>query len=310
MALSVHNFHDVTMGLPPICVFSDLKSIFPILFAYSEQTAALDIIDSGGMPEIAHGPWFRDNLTDEQQKALGSVPYMKCPSRRSGVQILTTSNFAGPRGDYAAVVTKEYQGFNYWHDFCYFASNGNPDHWGALRFFCGPFRMAQLTISGTRTDSSDADGTSQHDFSFVKSWLPQYNMSLWQDGSSNQLIFGEKFIPSWAVGCNSPSWDGNNTWDQSYLHVWASEGVFGATRFVDPTTASYPPLARSPDEAAVTVETPATSHWGKYGFGSCHPKTVNFALGDGSVRAIMVSVPPEMIYQLSHVSDGNVVSLP
>ena len=321
IALSVHTFHGVRGGLPPICVFANMKSIFPILFSYSEQQAVLDIIDvrkpgDHWGAEQAHGSWFyRDNsdLTDEQRKALGSVPYMKCPSRRSGVQILTSGYFAGPRGDYAAVVTKREPSSpgGTPHLYCIISTEGA----ARLEMFRGPFRLPVLTFSGAVRGGGPplgglvADGANEFDYDKITSWMPQHQMSLWQDGTSNQIIFGEKFIPSWAVGIETTSWDGAATWDQTYLTNWPNDGVFGMSRFVQDVP-GYPPIARSPDDPGVTPETPATSYWGRYAFGSNHPMTCNFALGDGSVRAVSVTILPKIIADMSDVCDGNTVSLP
>ena len=40
------------------------------------------------------------------------------------------------------------------------------------------------------------------------------------------------------------------------------------------------------------------------GFGSYHPGGANFAFGDGSVRFLSESTPPEMLQQLGHRADG------
>jgi hypothetical protein len=139
---------------------------------------------------------------------------------------------------------------------------------------------------------------------------------LWQDGTTNQLIFGEKHIPTWALGQGvsaTPSWDGMSSWDNSYLFTWPGEFAFGCTRLVVtmPNNAPWPVIARSAAEPAIPVNTnAATMGWGQYGFGSNHPGTVNFALGDGSIRGVSVTVLPSLIVDLSDVNDGNSVSLP
>jgi prepilin-type processing-associated H-X9-DG protein len=51
--------------------------------------------------------------------------------------------------------------------------------------------------------------------------------------------------------------------------------------------------------------------WGiDFGFGSSHPGTLNFALGDGAVRGVSVTTHPRILADLSIVNDGNAVSLP
>jgi len=317
IALSVHNFHDTRDGLPPIVIFANWKSIFPILFPYSEQQAALDIIDANRpgttypAGEQPHGSWFNLSLNDEERKALCSVPYMKCPSRRAGMQMATSLYYAGPRGDYAVVVTKEatpdFTVQEDWDKYCVINDDA-----GLRESFRGPFRLPTLTFWG---DGHANWGSNPGDYQYITNWAPRHQMSLWQDGSSNQIIFGEKFIPFWALGLDEtsgpPKVNEAVTWDQPYVTSWTEDGAYGTARFVQDVTGS-PPLARSPYEADVAVNSMASKspNFGKYGFGSHHPGICNFAIGDGAVRSVSVTILPKVVVDLSNVCDGNIVSLP
>ena len=315
LALAAHNFHDTSGGLPPICIFANFPTIFVLLFPFCEQAAALEIIEAPRVPNTypppqSHGTWFRSAaLTDAQRQALASIPYMKCPSRRSGIQMQTDQGAAGPRGDYAVVVFKrepESNPVDWWHDYgCLSTQVGARPH-----FFRGPFRLPALKFNGT------VDGTNVNHYASVASWLPQHNMSLWSDGSSNQIIFGEKFIPLWGLGLGATpafTWDSSGSWDASYLSTWNNGSALGASRFVNPLP-NYPPIARTPTDPAVpentTGNTASIGYGSRFPFGSHHPKVCNFAFGDGAIRPIMVSVPQDTIVSLCDVMDGATIDLP
>ena len=331
IALSVHTFHSSRDALPPICIFTFCKSIFPILYPYSEQQAAVDIIENESRKvsfplypltkELTTGDWFRKttDLTDEERKALSSVNYMKCPSRRAGVKMLSslppgTGNYAtndewsisiGPLGDYCTVVTKREPAdfpVHCWHHFSYDSTNMG----AAPSTFRGPFRRAALTFS------SGMNATQPGWWTYVTSWTPSDTMSLWADGTSNQIIFGEKHIPAWALESSAYP---EVSWDISYLSGgfdWSGNTGFARVA-LDWPAANFQVIARSPNESGI----PRDGHvndsrifYSQYGFGSNHPGTVNFALGDGSIRGVSVTVPPKVITDLSDVRDGNSTALP
>ena len=325
LGLAVHTFHSARNALPPIGIFVYCKSIFPMLFPYCEQMGAYEIIETGGKAgsmwagstlekEFAHGDWFMNGtgvyLTSQEQNALSSVPFMKCPSRRAGVAMCEVNEpgvylNAGPRGDYCTVVAKrEPAGFpvHGWHFFS-FDATGSGVPAAHLR---GPFRRAALTFS----DGYDA--TNGGFWPWCTSVSLQTSMALWADGTSNQIIFGEKHIPAWAVGASSSP---EYTWDISYLSAgWDWYGNTGFARVaLDWPDVNFQVIARSPNESGIPTDAhvnDARYHYSQYGFGSSHAGTLNFALGDGSVTSVSVTVPSQLIYRLSDVSDGNPVSLP
>jgi hypothetical protein len=137
-------------------------------------------------------------------------------------------------------------------------------------------------------------------------------MSLWQDGTSNQIIFGEKHIPAWALELDP---QGNTTypwsWDIGYMTAMWDAYVTGFAR-VALDWPGVTPIARSPNDPGVPVDAGVTSDrilHSSYQFGSNHPGVVNFVLGDGSVRGVSVSILPKPLADLANVSDGNTASL-
>jgi len=341
IALSVHTFHSARDGLPPIAIFAWSKSIFPLLWPYCEQQAADDIIEKGvewsdgqRLPmTIMEGYWnWMTKLNAEERNALSSIPYMKCPSRRSGSKMLdigtnppsgTNSTAAGPRGDYCVVIAQR-EGLPYWpglqyDTFTYFdkpASYGSIDMESMRR---GPFRLPSVTFA------PGYDGSDPAHFWGVRSWSLKHTMSLWQDGTSNQIVFSEKHIPTWALEISPSGPFGGNevySWDISYLTTvgWWTNTGFARPMIDDTPTSTYRIIARSPKEptpAAIAAAGGENGYnsggfsWGlDYAIGSYHPGTFGVALGDGSVRGVSVTVTSKLIADLAHVSDGNAVTLP
>ena len=332
IALSVHTFHSSRDGIPPICIFAWSKPIFVLLWPYSEQQAADDIYEKGveGIPiAIMEGYWnWKTKLNDADRNALSSVPYMKCPSRRSGIKMLdvgtnppsgVNSAAAGPRGDYCTVLAQR-EGLPYWpgyqyDTFSYFdATDGGIE--GRRR---SPFRLPSITFN------SGFDGSDPAHFWQVTSWSLKHTMSLWQDGTSNQIVFAEKHIPTWALDIQpSAAFQGNEvySWDISYLTTtgWWTNTGFARPAIDDTPNATYRTIARSskePTAAAIAAAGGENGYnvggfsWGlDYSLGSYHPGTLGVALGDGSVRGVSVTVTSKIIADLAHVSDGNAVTLP
>jgi hypothetical protein len=133
-------------------------------------------------------------------------------------------------------------------------------------------------------------------------------MAWWSDGTSNQLLIGEKHIPPsrlgkcGATGTEKTAYAG----DCSYLPI-SEWGLFTISRpFLRNGTATFP-IHRPKDfddDLTKSVQD-------NIGFGSYHPSICNFLIGDGSVRGIGVETSvTDILVPLSHVSDGRSVSLP
>ena len=217
---------------------------------------------------------------------------------------------AGPRGDYCAVVSQistvpgVWNGHGWWY-FSFHWSNAGITQPAAQR---GPFRLPALTFL------PGYDGSTDNEWMYITSWSPNQTMSLWQDGTSNQVVFGEKFIPSWGLEQSS----GNEfSWDISFsgsLWDWWNSGFARALIDVSNVDPGAQPIARSPNDPSLERNShinPAGSYSNtSFAFGSNHPGTVNFALGDGAVRGVSVTVNKQTIIALGNVNDGISVSLP
>ncbi len=336
IGIAVHNFHDTNGGLPPAGNGPYGPSIFVFLYPYIEQQNLYNLVSSATTtPEVnltnisgmgtflvpvsntlAKNFWKRLGL--EGRKGFAAVSMYRCPSRsRDGLvgeenlMVTHTGYVPGVQGDYAFVCV-----------------TGDPDNladpnsglwWynglvtqSFVDLARGPFRSALIpnpvfTGTSSTTDVLSADSG--------KNWRVRDEISRWQDGTSNQLLFGEKHIPVNRLGKCTDGTEATeilrNSGDCSYLATggtFTSGGHwFGSSRAVYfiSDDVEYPfPLANPNDFADGN---PAYH----YGFGSYHPGVCPFLLGDGSVRAMSVTTPVlPVLYSLAAVADGKAVAVP
>jgi prepilin-type N-terminal cleavage/methylation domain-containing protein len=312
MGLAVHNFHDTYNGCPPYHLEAARAGTFCFLFSFSEQQQLWEMIVNAkdntadkGLNVNLYGNWWQNQLTDAERKAFGSVSWMKCPTRRTGAAIAKGTDQPGPQGDYAVVVyvvdqtiatgkTTSAISPTYWWEYLrdrsYFGTSHTPS-----QYFRGPWVLPNI-------EGSDRN-----------KWTPANSFASWLDGTSNQIIIGEKHIPSNALGeCSIGSGTTDRVFiaDCSYMNT--DQKLWGAMQRV---------VKRYPDTAnLLTTDTKFRSEgrdnnpdWRPndgYGFGSYHSGTVQFLLGDGSVQAISSTVTEDILFMLSDTKDGGVASVP
>ena len=324
IGLAVHNFHDTKGGVPPAGIGGWVSggvndsgyarlSFWGLIYPFVEQPGLYAYIQDRQF-RYPFGPhwWTRDStsstsaMNDEIRKQFGGVSIYRCPSRRGGGVHITpftgqaTDNDPGqnpaygPRGDYGIVFS--YQ----WNQACVdeVASGVSYNRWYAWPHIPtapvtsqrGPFRVVLYAITPTTADSAN-----------FNTWEPRDSMAWWMDGTSNQLLVGEKHIPQSVFEVCGP---GSVHHDCSYLACGASN-MTGMGRLVrNATTDTYDmktdavALARPHGAANATA------------FGSAHPDVVNFLLGDGAVRALPLTTPAVIMAQLGTVDDGNTVRIP
>jgi hypothetical protein len=204
---------------------------------------------------------------------------------------------------------------------------GNTDSWGGSRCSAncvdGPFRIAIITYANGNAGSWDARFTS---------WEARDSIAWWADGTSNQLVIGEKYVPADVIGicdqeiqgydaggnvqnntrktlvdCGMFYWNGNEPF--TYM------GFFTYNRTVNAAGefTGGQPLARGPMQyVQLSAGDGRTfNNWPYFfSFGSSHPGVCNFLIGDASVRGIPVTTDPNLLIHLGVVNDGRAVSLP
>ncbi|MDR1963688.1 MAG: DUF1559 domain-containing protein [Planctomycetaceae bacterium] len=338
IGIAVHNFHDTRNGIVPIELgvggSSETflrASFFVLLYPYAEQQSLYQTIlskDAAGIsgatsrkglnaifyawtPGAATGyskggtiDWW-GLFSPEEQNGF-AVSTFACPTRRGLSQMLekgmeTDKDVPGPLGDYAAVCISDSSTSR-----CWFQHSLMNSHYTGHR---SPLRLALLE---RLISSSDA----ANDFNQC---VPRDTFAWWQDGTSNQLVLGEKHIPSACLGLSKLGNSTGNVALQPYIadqtYIISGRWAAGAARNIIPTNSKlsvatdFPPTDSSP--ANPVSPTTVAYRSGAYGFGSWHPGICQFLIGDGSVRALSNTTHPEnVLVPLADVCDGLPVSLP
>jgi prepilin-type N-terminal cleavage/methylation domain-containing protein len=344
IGIGVHNFHDTSNGVPPLTIGEHRATVLPLLYPFLEQQTLYDLIVSKTYSgasssydvaskeahDLVTGTNFwRLALTDAERNGFGSIPVMRCPTRRGGVAMTKDGGETkdvpthyGPQTDYVAVHTyievppsttgMQTEDFNLYYNASYHIS---PDNTYQIEFQHGPFRTTLLQTAGD-----------------YKTWLPRDTMARWIDGMSNQIIFGEKHLGQdllgvciidsnisfggWAAGWDSTC--SRTCGDCSYMAAGAS--YVGAAYLTtvqfrtnsdgspwrDPSFPIYRPTDFSGLAGTFNQAYAALTN----GFGSWHPGIAQFVLGDGSVRSFSCTVPLSIMAPLADVNDGKIVQIP
>ena len=320
IGLGIHNFHDSMRGIPPAQICVGRASMFPLIYPYIEQNALYEFVmstndvpgvantaNSGGVgcdrrlmditsPEnfdlpVGGSAWW-SGLTEEQRRSFGSVSSYHCPSRRGNRNAITAddASYPGPTADYAMTAAWDQTVWPAPDTWMYFGLEFEPPGNSSsqrLAWFVGPFRPAIITRNTTASPYSMTLWR-------VDSWVPRDDISRFSDGTSNQLLVGDKHIPSGKVGiCHLDGPMG--CWDCSYLTM-------------DRRIAFE--VGRSFDGGPICNDAKMTADPAYMLFGSYHTSVANFLMGDGSVHAVAVTTPQALLQSLQHVNDGKAVSLP
>ena len=334
IGLAVHNFHDTRGGVPPAATGGEHTgtnlithgaysvSFWGLIYPFIEQQNLYDYIQTRGFALSRRwgSVWWTNPSTlstqlmnDEVRRNFGSVPIYQCPSRRGGgaqitpfpEEVASDSGapadlpIYGPRGCYAFVLSAEVPvGFSgtTWMAYCW--SVYNSDGY-AVTPHLGPFRVAMYTTSNDPT-----------------TWKPRDTMAWWADGTSNQILVGEKHLPSRVLNICEPN---VHRPDCSYLACGGADRGKSVAAFVrycstahtDPNHCGNMQCSHVAPFALPTNETigsyaPTASN---PQFGSAHPGVVNFVLGDGSVRSFGQTTPGWVLAALGTVNDGRIVDI-
>ena len=332
LGIAVHNFHDTMLGLPPAVTEIDQPGFWTLIYPFIEQQALYEMIVKRSFVDglgLAGGYWGNSGaagaLTDAERDMFGSVPIYRCPSRRGGgplrvertAMIETTGNSPpGPQIDYAIAFIYDRS----------MASDGAGDfsnHWRCIlpnhvTPHRGPFRV--MICGDPRAPMAETATTGPDVAARIKAWSCRDDLSWLQDGTSNQILIGEKHIPMGRLGlCGNQDGTGavpQNYGDCSYLTSaqWrtAPSGrsfchAFTFNASGEMAFVGSHGIAKLPTDHSTGTDRPMY----EYGFGSYHPGICHFLFGDASVRTAKTTTPAESILaRLTIVNDGEGPPLP
>ena len=303
--LSVHNYHDTYEALPPGITAEWCSTMFPMLYPFMEQQAIYDLYCNGkdrhgrtGVLKYVIGDGYsfwqnepthatRAGLGEQGRRGICSIPIFLCPSRRAGMAMSNPQPpndmgaFPGPQMDYAIPIEIDLTAvsgadISWW----YWWLQMTEANYATVRT---PFHRSVGKLSDTATE-----------------WKARSSLASWQDGTSNQIALGEKHYTHDAPAGTPPDVARIETLgDTTYISGHA--GTTGFSRSFTRTFAGYG-IARGLSDM--------TWHPSVSLFGSAHPGTCNFLIGDGSVRGLPVSTDGTLLVRLANPVDGEAVSLP
>ena len=320
MGLAIHNHHDTKGKIPQGCHSWHRLTMWGYLYPFAEQTnlwnhfVGNDPVTLGNFFWNVNGGWKGVTLTEEEKKGFGAVPYMTCPSRRSGYAAREYDaggnegeTSSGPLTDYCMVASTD---SNSHQNGRATTDDKDPHHY--VRIFrvtlenhCATYQKGFFR-GGKLPGTNEAQPNSEGRDSFARV----------TDGLSNQIVIGEKHIPQDGLGvCNLGGYAAiqangfSECHDCSYLcgADTTSQGYIlrcVAQYWSDDKKTPYSVLAQGidgPYDHLVSSKYAAINS----GLGSWHASGANFLYGDGSVHFLSSTTPQRILGYLATVDDGN-----
>lgn len=280
MGLGVHNFHDTNNGLPMLVRHSGRSSMFVEIMPFLEQVNSYNLLNGANVGGTktnlgVHMDTNWNSLNGDERKALGSIKYMSCPSRRvAGFKDADAGR--GPLADYAVVFVSHDPDAN--GDFTQ-AVSGWWNHYNACDSGHVGWQKGAIQVAMVDCALGDDDR--------ARGARPRSGMERMKDGTSNTLLIGEKHVRGNEFGkcCGGGANDG------SYLYQDNSWREYMMARNIQLR------IGKGPSDTAGNADQ-------GFGFGSYHPGVCHFLRGDGSVASVRNNISHNVLARLGHVSDG------
>jgi prepilin-type N-terminal cleavage/methylation domain-containing protein len=271
IGLAIHNYHDTNLYLPPSRLDKSGGVAWTVLILpYLEQ----DNFYKRWNPKR----WYYDQgATVAEGDAIRATPVkvFYCPTRRS------------PGMDPKVSITGDLPDYPW--------ANSKPHYAGALGDYAcsvGDDMAADFNGNGGNGMMVVATPPWRYEVStpprVLAPWFSQTRFQSIRDGLSNTLLAGEKHIVPGTFGMSQPANLNSNTGDSSIYngdHPWVISRIAGTSHL----------LALNPTTRFLSQ------------FGSWHPGICQFVFGDGSVRALPVTISGVTLSNLARRADGQAV---
>jgi prepilin-type N-terminal cleavage/methylation domain-containing protein len=279
IGLAVHNYHDSVGTLPPLRVTNRTVTWFVLIMPFMEQDALRNL-------------WTPTSDYGAAVNAPGRAFAVKsffCPSRRSagdGIQSESVQVYPGdstPPPNFTASGAVDTR---------FGPANSPPGSVGDYAGCVGtvdnyPGNTNDISWASIRANGMLIQGEAPVGTSFKG--LTRFASVT--DGLSNTFLAGEKHVPQGMFGRLKVG-DGS-----IYNGIWTTY----SGRIAGPDD----PLATGPND--VTPSTRGDAFYARK-FGSYHPGVVQFAFGDGSVKAVRISIDVNNLRRLAVRNDGEVIT--
>jgi len=278
IGLAIHNFHDTKKHIVPVCTGFQHAAAWPAyLMPYMEAKTIQDLITVWG-----------DAMDTSSNGAARNkvVPTLLCPTRRPSAGLAINDDnravmdYAGCGGTGLTSV----------------ASYGRKRSQGNDGAIVVPESVVR-----------DADGTGGNDVRVE--YKGTIDFGAVKDGLSNTVFVGERHVPSQHLGMKNPL-----QFDGEYLRSKINnDGDYHSRGWTIRRAGPGCTLRSRPDDICGLVmgtgdDSVRDSICGQ-AFGGYHPGICQFALGDGSVRAIGVTIDEVTLGYLAAIADNQPVKL-
>lgn len=268
LGIAIHNFASANNALPPSRQPCFHGTWVQALAPYMEQQNFTDLWNSARAPDGRVWGYFKQPATTRAYQ----ISSLYCPSRRSPPQLSVTGDArnGGTRCPGALADYAIVIGDR---------PHADPNYWdNTLGIIRGAWAVASGDCLPSNTnfdETSRLDGAMSYHFTFADI----------KDGLSNTIFMGEKHVPPTGFGTSSAA--DTSTYNNDDLEIFGRDAGPGFGLIMN------------------TEESTTNS---RLCFGSYHTGVCQFVLGDGSVRALAVSLDTTVLGCLACRDDGEVIA--
>ena len=270
IGLAVHTFHDANGGVPPAYLSGTGHATWLVLI--------MPYLEQGNLYQTSNVEWQYYGLRDSSIQTQVSFYY--CPSRRSPPQLSVTGDGRGTVPHRPGALAD------------YALNGGDGVH---IPWYQGPWggngmgRNTRIGLPNGGLGPTSGTLVGQTPHLHYSGWEIQRTFEEVTDGLSNTLLAGDKYIRPLNLG--EGGWGDNSFYNDDHGAVHS--------RIAGPGF----PIVRSPNDPIIISDVAEWSFGSFHNGGSCQ-----FAIGDGSVRAIEPTINTTILGYLAVINDGQVIS--